>query len=744
MYGNQRKKVKKERVVDTAQSEHAIRLEKLAELDDDQLRADITIDNLALAFDKNAKILEVSDVIARSEPEVYISIPSAERDNSQETYQVRLALQRGYQAESEFGTVIRYPLFKRIVDAAAQRQESVVEYLRSIGDLNSQLNEINIGNLYGLLNNNIQVDQYVDNEAPDGGKAESALWKQLGVAFLAFLLMDQFHKIAPMFTAKKDLEDETKDADADVAATKDPAEKAAKRARLILKIQLILIRVAEAVVLFAIAHGLTKAQTTVLAAKVLPPDVDEGLKAEYEEKIREIYDNPPDEIKQMMLPETDDDEIIFSYAMRQIDIQKSQKNFTPWLIYAIAVIRKLQMGDIATSLDGTSNEADKLERIINESQLDTSWRAPGYTIEREIVRSEISPNFVSTRSLRGVDRPLSSRGPDLRVPVLIDPDRPISKYANGTGKALDFNISSYIHESNAYAARSGATSDYYMSLMQNNKYTPELVCCLLKFLADDLDFLKNMSSVLKAFGNGFKIDYGSLLEDIVNGLFGDLKTKIMSYAISELAKLMGKIKEPILEWIDNLEREHQFIAFCTPIIDMAKLLLRIITEFEALLQDFIEEILGALLTFELQIEDGVITMNGTTRYRNIIGILDAIIFALENGQLCNTDSLAPSDIHPDALPIIDRFSAQPSGDIQSAVQSNKALYDAINKKGALSNDSSLSLVHPFEDPKDPELKPAVSIHRTYVGESLVETIDRYSANCGAFRYRASELLRGLI
>lgn len=713
MFGNQRKKVKKERTVDTSTSTTSINLEKLAELNNDQLRADITIDNLALAYDKNGRVASVSNAIASEYGEVYISVPGASVDSSQETYQVRLALQRKYTAESEYGTVIRYSLFKRIVDSAAAKKESVMEYLGSLGDFNTQLNEINIAGLYNLLNQDTKPEQYLANK-DQPSDPESDLWKQLGVAFLSFLLMENFHKLSPMFTGN----DEVKEANAEAASETELAKKVAKVA----KVTRILIKVSEAVVLFALMHGLSKKQAQGLGTAVMPSDIPDDLKQDAITKISQVYDNPPAELTRVLVEDDNDDKLILEYAMLQIDLQKAQKNFTPWIVYALTVVRKLQMQDVATSLDGTSDEANKLDSILTDKGVSTEWRPPLPSIERDTMNYDIGPNVTPSR---------------------IDSDSGIGKYSDADNTVLGFNMNNYVQEMNEYSARSGETSDYFMSLMQNNHYTPELVCCLLKFLSKDLQFLKSLRAVLGTYSVGSRRDLGSLLSDIVNGLFTDLKSKIMSYAIGEISKFMGKIKKPILDWVDELKTEHEFIAFCTPIVDMAHVLLQIITEFESLLKDMVQEILDALLTFELTIDGGVIEMHGTTRYINIMAVLDAIILALENGQLCSED-LDPKDIHPDALPIIDRLSQQPRGDIQTEMSAHDRMAEVAAAMGAISADESLRFVHPFSDPADINLRPAVSLSRAYNGASTMETIDRYSQNCGAYRKHAAELLNRFI
>jgi len=745
-FGKQKKEFKRAREVDSTINERTKKLKNLAEASDDQIAADVTIDNLALAMDKNSRVMDVAAAIAEEEG-LYIDIPSSDKDQSQEVYMVRNALIQNYPLESESGSLVRWDLFKKIVDNAAANQDSVVEYLANVGSIDDQMNEIKIGHLANILNGNAPIDNYVDNKGPadDAGDPEKDLWKKVGIAFLSYTLMSQFHKLSDMFTSKRQMEEAREEAQPTPGQS--PQEATSKTQKLVRTIAKILARVAEAVILFALAHKLTKTQTQTLANIVVPPGVDPELKEEFFEKISEMYDNPPSDISNLLVGEDGDDETIFSYCMKRIDMEKEQKNFTPWVIYAMGKIRSMNLNHVSTSLAGTSNEPDKIEKLIADRGLDTTYSSPTFSIEKEIVKMEgIGNNLASRRpGVRGVDRPLSNNRDDVELYPLLGNDSPIRKYqGKNPSQKFGFNIMDYISEGNAYAEESGKTSNYFMHLMQNNNYTPELVCCLLRFLVDDIDYLKNLRDMLKVFGKGMGFNWGDMLEDMTKALFNDLRSAILSYAISELAKAMGRIKESILEWMDHMMEEEEYVAFCTPLLDMAQVLLQIINDFEALLEDMIEEIVDALFGFELEIEGGVMEMNGSTRYRNIIGIIDAIVFALEQGRLCDNHDLAPTDIHPDALPIIEQLSSQPRQDIQDAIAKNKAFSDALNEEGPLSKYPELRGVGEFVDPDEPWLRTSVSLTRANNGESAMETIARFAPECAKHRENMSRIRRGIL
>lgn len=698
----------------------------------EQLTADSIITNLALTKDKNARVMDVSAAIAEEQTDVYIRVPPATEDPSQDTYAVRNSLVHQYRGESENGTIIRFDLFKKIVDNAILRQTKVMEaIIQPLAEPGADVDTTNMGDLYAVLNGSKRVDQFVSNSTSENSKKsdQKTLWITLGVAFLSLELMQKLSKLKWMGgDGKEALSEEALQAAAD-AAVGTPAEKAAKLAYRKAKIIRIISKIAEAVVLFALIHNLSKKQAQVLADTVLPPSVDPGIKEEFTKLVETLYDNPPADISAMILGVDNGDELIIEYCMARINAEKEQKRFNPWLVYAIAKIRDLNITDVARSLSGTSNEADRIQRLVVEKQLDTTYRAPTFSQSEQIIKDSMGNNIYPFANASNDIEPVKQLAGNTRLEI------PIAKYLPdglaGGQQSVGFDIANYMGPVNAYSETASLTSDFYLNLMQNNKYTPELVCCLLKFLGDDLDFLKNLRNTLKVFQKGIGFRLGDLLQDIVNGLFTDLRARILTYAITELAKLMAKAKKPILAWIERTSREDKYLAFCTPLLDMAYAILGILNEFEDLMKGMLKEILEALLTFELKIDDGTIKLNGTNRYVNIIGILDSIIFALEHGRLCNQSALRPEDIHPDAIPVISSLSAPPSPHVSKAMDAHEAFSKAIYESVSQERQNMIT-VKTFQDPEDAQARGAVSLTRRDTGQTIMEVIAEYSPRCGAF------------
>lgn len=721
-FGKQKISFTKEREVDSSVSPQEARFKEREATSDEQAVADKNILNLVLAEKKNEEVLNIAAAIGEDLTEVYIPIPT--RDLSDEVTAVRRALVSKYNLESEGGTIIRFPLFKQIVDNAVKSQTSVIEKLMFGGQgeaipFAEQIHEIKIGSLMNIFSGAANITDFIDNRAEnpiDQKENERRLLLTLGVAFLSFQLQKQFHKLSPMFTAKDDIVD-IEDFEIPTEASEAVKKAAAKKARLIRILQ----RVAEAVVLFALIHQLSRRQTQSLYNQVIPPEVDPGLKQEFETKLLGLYDAPTDELRALTTESDNPDQTIMEYALRYIEIHP-EVNFHAWIIYATASVRQLNLASVIHSLEGTT-QAGEL------------YRPPSFTVEHQIV---ISDNPVPRTTVGALNTATTVGG--IRTEVEIPT---ITKYLPKLqgNKTLGVNIMDYINETSNYADASGDTSNYFMNLLHNNKYTPELVCCLVNYLVkgdidETLDFLRNLRDMLNVMARGITFDYGRLFEDIVNGLFRDFKNKILTYAFTELSKFFEARKEDILDFAEKIMGNNKFLIFCTPLQDIVAAILNIMESFQALLESVLEELINQLLSFEIKnTKDGLVSLQGTNRYRNIINILDALIASIEIGRLCNFERLAPTDIHPDLLPIIDQQSEQPRILLSDSITRFKEFRNKIRQDTGFTDLS----VGEFQDPEDPALRGAVSLDREFNGESTIETIIKFSDKCQAFKEQLNSL-----
>lgn len=699
-FGAQKLSAKKERVVDSSVSEQSEQLRQNTSVDENQAVADTNIANLILAQEKNNRVLDVAAAIGEDLTEVYIPIP--QRDQSDEVFAVRNALISRYPAESEGGTLIRFPLFKRIVDNAIQAQDQIIDRLlfedgEAVG-FSDQLHEIKVGQLANILNGSTSIANVNRNSNPDIPDPTEDLLVTLGVAWLSFQLQEQLHRLAPMFTGNDDLNEINAESSEDA---KEAAEKVAKIQRLIG-------RILEAVVLFALIYRLSKRQTQALGAQVLPPDIDPQVKKQFEESLVELYDDPPQDLLDLVPEENGTDQIIVEYSLRYIEVHP-EKNFDAWVVYASAALRQMQLRDVIGSISDTS-------------ELTAVYTSPSFSTSTQIVQQG-----------------------NLRDPVNTTVQIPkISNYlpddANGGRKeTLGVNIMDYINLTNNVAEQSGETSNFFLSVLHNNQYTPELICCITNFLVNgNIDearnFLQNLRDMLGAMG-GFSFNYGGLLQDITNGLFNDFRSKLLTYAYTQISKFFEKRKQELLDMGDKIAGDNKFLIFCTPLTDVWAQIMRIFEEFQALLEDLLKELIEGLFAFEIKFDNGLINLQSTSKYRNIINLLDALLEAIDRGQLCQYDSLKSSDIHPDLLPIIDRLSRQPRQVVSDSITDYRDFQEQLLNDTGVEN----TVVTEFRDPSDPKYKGAVSLDREFNGESTLETVVKYSANCQKFKESLNNL-----
>ena len=208
-----------------------------------------------------------------------------------------------------------------------------------------------------------------------------------------------------------------------------------------------------------------------------------------------------------------------------------------------------------------------------------------------------------------------------------------------------------------------------------------------------------------------------------------MRSKVLTYAYTQISKFFEKRKGELLALGDKIMGDDKYIIFCTPLADVMAQMVRIFEEFQAILEGLLEEILSFMFSFELKIDNGLINLRNTNKYRNIMNILDALVDAIDEGQLCQYDGLQPSDIHPDLLPIIDRLSQQPRQILSTAVEDYRDFQQELIEETEIEG----TTVMEFRDPRDPDHRGSVSIDREFNGETTIETIEKYSAQCQAFK-----------
>jgi hypothetical protein len=237
--------------------------------------------------------------------------------------------------------------------------------------------------------------------------------------------------------------------------------------------------------------------------------------------------------------------------------------------------------------------------------------------------------------------------------------------------------------------------------------------------------------MLSVMGRNYNFDIGNMLEDVVNGLFHDMRSKLHAYAYMKLTQFMERSKKHVLDFVEDIldkpggEKTRNFLVFCTPIMDVVKVIMDLINEFGSLLESVLDELNEWLSGVSLSIKIGTVRVAGNTRYRNIIDILDSIIFAMESGKLCNFNRIGSGSIHPDAYPIIQKTASLGNEAVNIAIDDFQNLVDQVKSQGLDTNEVG------FQEPDDPDLAGAVPLERTSE-ESIIDTIIKYSDKCQSF------------
>jgi hypothetical protein len=746
----------------------------------EQETADAAAADRFLASAKNIKVLELADALAEeSGNTTFIQVPVPGSLNyTPAASAAHEALKRKYNDVSKGGAFIYWDLFKQIIDNTLEEKAGSVEELfspLSEEEFTDALDEIDTGALAALLQNpTTKVEDFVNYDPNKPKDPTKSLLLQLGAVAISVGLLSQLEKVRKKDSAREDTEAEEKAhqdriesqndefqkflkafqgltpkrptptgvAEVDRAATADYEAEVLKhnqaRAELVRiheeglaklgfkkasRLKIVLFRIAKAVALLALIHGITREEAVGQWKEQIAPNVDDDLAEEFQEQMLDLYDNPDEEMKKLLEddPENNPDRVIIEYAFEYMEKHNGRgehNNFTPWIVYASAAIKDIQMNDLDNSLSDTTNfEPITVERQSEQNILQTLARGPGTSnLRREGINTTVRiPDFETSAYVPEKVQDFFSKLP-----------------GGGKDKTFSVNVMDYIDLTSEVSDASSETSNYFMKLLQNGKYTPELVCCLINFLLkkQDVDineakeFLKSIRAVLTPV----QFNYGRMFEDLVNRLFGDLKSKLLSYALSQLSKFFEKIKGKLNEWLLKIDDEEHYLIFCTPLLDIMASVTQAINQLQDTLETFLQELADYMLSFELKLEEGVVSLYSANRNRMLADLIESLLLALETGKLCKYNARQPSDIHPDALGIIDKNSAKP----------NKLLSEKINEFDRLLEKvedltGSESVVGYFTDPQDPAFSGGVSIHRSDEGLSAIDAIVKYASDCNSMK-----------
>ena len=776
-FGKHDLNVRKERQVEPEDSIEFKADKKEYHKSENQFIADKTSAEVLLAYTKNEKVRGVSIAIAEQNNDTFITIPSPGSINSLNTKvsttSVRLALKKLYPNESKSGDEIRFPLFKKIVDDIVEgKQESIEDMFDGLNSSPGILADIDIGALGKLLNDpNSKVSDYVSHnanepKAPDDGKRQLIA---MAVAALSMELIEQVSELLkiPNYKAKAEEErlaneeaikventihaatvilhkstepnpssdtyavDKAKHTSS-VATELDRHTKELAKLGISWKHKLVagLLKLARAYATFAMIHDIKSAPMREKWDDEVLPIVGEELSEEYAEVMGDLYDNPTEEMILLVEDDssTDPHRTIMEYSMaymEQYNGTSTSSNFTPWITYTISSIKGRDLQHLQKGTSATSNFAE----VYRAKETYKGASRPGHSVT-EYAHGYINPTgnkaYQDVRSKDYVQFDL----PNLHSTTKFVPDK-IEDFINkniSKDQQIDTNIMDYLDIARSSSADSTEADDYFMSLLHNGHYTPELVCCLINFMVDgDINEAKAILEAMNSVLTPVQFNYGNMFEDILNGLFSGIKNQLLNYVIGELAKFVNKYKGKLSAWLVRIVEKDTFTAFCTPLIDIVQALLKAIDDWHAMLQIFIRDLADYMLTFSIDIEGGVLTLHTANRNLLLRGLISSMLAALKEGKLCNYNSLKQKDIHPDAIAIIAENSRTPLEYTSKAMdQYSEYHHKVYNSAGVDEKDFSIGV---FKDPANPDIYGAVSLSRRNDGLSIIDTLVAHSGNC---------------
>jgi len=674
--------------------------------------------NLYLAIEKNQVVIDAANDIATKE-DLYIPVPGPTVVGASDLSRiVNRYLQNRYPDESSQGSKITFHLFKLLISKAIEKQNAILDKLKSAIDLGSDsvidLSNLDLSSVLKAFSPDIPQAQ--SSGVGDGSAADDLLRKQLlsvfgaGIAIAAVTTLAQHEKVKAMFSGKDDIKEVAEE------PAKDVAEAAAKKA----KIARILIKISEAIILFALIHNLTREQVVQTATSVIPNNLDPEDRDRFLKDVQDLYDaDKLDERKLLLLGLADDpadgDRAVFDYCVEYIEAHP-EKDFSAWTVYMGARLKDIQLQDLALPLEEITPYAPRAIKSTVTS-VTTTKAYMGRGNLNDAIQKTIQDEL--------------DRG-----------NRKIEKYfPDDMHGPLKLNISDYVKVTDDSANNSLEDSNIFMSILKNNAWTPELICCLINFLIKSANFdkikkfLKNLRALLLAGGSLVDISIGKALQDMINNLYTSLIKRLFSYIYARVTKFAEKIKGAVMDFAYELfdgpdaGKHGEFMKFCTP---LPALILAILAAIDALVQylmDIIGEFEKYLLGFQVTIRNFGIKAQGALHNKNLLNLIDSLLAALDIGKLCNKNA---NGIHPDAYDIIVNLSRQPDSELFARIENynNLAADTAVFHPDR--NDEGFK-EDKFTDPIDPKLHGPVSIGRAPgFGESIVETIAKYQDQCRMF------------
>ena len=171
-------------------------------------------------------------------------------------------------------------------------------------------------------------------------------------------------------------------------------------------------------------------------------------------------------------------------------------------------------------------------------------------------------------------------------------------------------------------------------------YTADLVCCFSGWAHGlDLKTLQALRMILSIVANGVSLDFGSLMNtlvNIINNLFRDV---IGAPILGLIDKVFQLITNPIRNWLNTDDEKWRKIFLCTPIDELVNTF--VLGGIAYLEQMLIEKVMDYLKLLEIDVhfeECKVTLMEKTKKLDALIQLLDMIIGIVSRLSYCGLEN----------------------------------------------------------------------------------------------------------
>lgn len=190
--------------------------------------------------------------------------------------------------------------------------------------------------------------------------------------------------------------------------------------------------------------------------------------------------------------------------------------------------------------------------------------------------------------------------------------------------SLSFQACTYNRATNRLAA-----------FMVANPFVADLVCCFVRFMGSvDPAILRSIRSLIALFANGISFDLGGFLSKLHKRTWGDMQQNAAYELLGLIDEVFYRMINRILDWVDNIDER---LLVCLPIDAMLNMSMAGIEKLKNQFKDLLLTLLDKIKTKGYTFDKKISILTERKWARKLLKIIDAVIYALQSGKMCQAE-----------------------------------------------------------------------------------------------------------